>query len=145
MIKVVAFRIDETEKLQYALSIRREVFVKEQGVDKALEQDNLEDSAQHYLAYYHDLAVGTARWRVTEEGIKFERFAVLHGYRDKKIGQALLDAALFDAKKLQKKIYLNAQITAVSFYFKNGFSRIGDSFYEAGIEHYKMQWSEDLF
>lgn len=145
MIKVIKFDIQDTEKLHYALTIRREVFVKEQGVDKALEQDNLEDTAQHYLAYYHDLAVGTARWRITEEGIKFERFAVLHGYRNKKIGQALLDAALFDARTLNKTIYLHAQKSAVNFYLRNGFSPVGLPFFEAGIEHLSMQWFEDLF
>ncbi len=145
MIKVVTFDINDTEKLHYALSIRREVFVKEQGVEKALEQDNLEDTAQHYLAYYHDLAVGTARWRITDKGIKFERFAVLHGYRDKKIGQALLDAALFDARTKRKIIYLHSQKSAVNFYLKNGFSPVGEPFMEAGIEHVNMQWFDDLF
>jgi predicted GNAT family N-acyltransferase len=145
MIKVITFDINDTEKLQYALSIRREVFVKEQGVEKSLEQDNNEDTAQHYLAYYHDFAVGTARWRITENGIKFERFAVLHDYRNKKIGQALLDSALFDAKTKGKTIYLHAQKSAVNFYLRNGFSPVGEPFLEAGIEHINMQWFENLF
>lgn len=145
MIKVESFDISDSEKMHYALSIRREVFVKEQGVDKSLEQDNLEDSAKHYLAYYHNLAVGTARWRVTEKGIKFERFAVLHDYRNKKIGQALLDAALFDVRTMNKTIYLHAQKSAVNFYLRNGFSPVGEPFEEAGIEHITMQWIEDLF
>jgi predicted GNAT family N-acyltransferase len=47
---------------------------------------------------------------------------------------------LKDILPLSKKIYLHAQSSAVNFYKQNGFSVIGDKFYEAGIEHYRMEF-----
>ena len=36
------------------------------------------------------------------------------------------------------EIYLNAQVEAVPFYEKYNFTKVGEMFMEADIEHYKM-------
>lgn len=138
MVKVESFSFDNKQKFDLALAIRTEVFVKEQKVDARLEFDGQDPDAIHYLAFYNNVAAGTARWRKTEKGIKLERFAVLPLYRTQKIGLSLLEAVLKDVKGHGETIYLNSQKSAIGFYLKYGFIKSGEPFFEAGIEHIKM-------
>jgi predicted GNAT family N-acyltransferase len=135
-------KIDHNEKcdIETAFGIRRKVFVQEQKVDPELEYDEHEQEATHYLAYYNDIPVGTARWRYTQNGVKLERFAVLAEYRKKGIGDALVRKVLEDVLPLGKEVYLHSQLTACGLYRRNGFVEEGDIFVEAGIEHYKMRF-----
>ena len=126
------------EEAQQLFSIRNQVFVVEQKVDHQLEHDAYDETAQHYIACYDDIACGAARYRHTEKGIKLERFAVLAGFRNKNVGVALLKKILEDCLSSNKKIYLHAQISACGFYLKNNFIEEGEHFYEAGIEHVVM-------
>lgn len=120
-----------------AHNIRRQVFVVEQEISEAIEIDEFEDSATHILAFYVGRPVGTARWRTTGQGVKLERFAVLKEFRSNKIGQALLDFSLRQVD-LSKPVYLNAQVSVITFYEKYGFSVVGPVFMEADIPHKKM-------
>lgn len=138
MITIITFPYNDQEKFKQALDIRTTVFVNEQKVDQRLEFDGKDPEATHYLAYYKEFAVGTARWRKTEKGIKLERFAILPDYRNKKIGKEILLVVLKDVTKLNQTIYLNSQKLAIGFYKQNGFCIEGDPFFEAGIEHVKM-------
>jgi predicted GNAT family N-acyltransferase len=127
-----------SELLNIALNIRREVFVEEQQIDSSLEFDGMDNNCEHYLLYSDKVPIATSRLRKTNEGLKIERFAVLKNYRNVGFGKLLLDKILNDNLKTGERIYLNSQNSALSFYKKNGFKIIGDKFYEAGIEHYKM-------
>lgn len=138
MITIESFTYEDQQKFELALAIRKEVFVKEQKVNANLEFDGRDPEATHYLAYFNDKAVGTARWRKTEKGIKLERFAVLAEYRSQFVGLAILEAVLKDVKDLHDTIYLNSQKSAIGFYLRYGFVEEGKHFYEAGIEHVKM-------
>lgn len=129
--------------LEQAFAIRQRVFVEEQQVDPALEYDEFETSANHYLACDGDSPVGTARWRMTDKGIKLERFAVLKACRKSGAGSALLQAVLKDVLPQGKPVYLHAQVQVVSFYQKYGFRTTGDEFMEAGIRHHKMILDQD--
>ena len=124
--------------MEIANEIRRTVFVVEQQVSREEEYDSFEESSIHYLVYVDEEPAGTARWRITKDGIKLERFAVLKEYRNSGAGTAVLKQVLKEVKPLGKKIYLNAQITAINFYLKENFVTEGDEFIEANIRHYKM-------
>jgi predicted GNAT family N-acyltransferase len=126
--------------LQQAWGIRKEVFVKEQQCAEEIEWE-FEEESTHYLAFYNGIAVGTARWRETEKGIKLERFAVLKDYRKMQVGSALLKAILNATLPLNKQIYLHAQVHAQPFYAKYGFEPTGSLFEEAGIVHIKMVYA----
>lgn len=136
-------KITRDNQLKSAFWIREQVFVLEQEVDPKEEYDEFESISKHFLACLDDKPVGTARWRVTPNGIKLERFAVLKEARGKGVGQALVAAVLEDIKAnpgTKGKIkYLHAQLTAVPLYSKFGFEKIGESFEECNIWHYKMQ------
>ena len=119
------------------ISIRKDVFIKGMNIPKSLEIDDYEDDAHYVLAYLGNTPVGTARWRSTDEGIKFERFAVLDGFRLLGIGRKMTEFILGQIPK-GEHIYLNSQDTAIEFYKNIGFKSVGPMFEEVGIPHQKM-------
>jgi len=130
-------RIHSKKNLEHAFSIRRVVFCKEQKVSEEIEMDEFDDKSTHILAYIDNKPIGTARWRLTEDGTKMERFAVLKEYRGKGVGEALVKYTLKELKDCDF-IYLYAQEIVIGFYEKFGFVAIGNRFYEANIPHKKM-------
>ena len=138
MIRIVSFPFTNQELLKLAFAIRQAVFVDEQGVPAALEYDEHEAEATHYLLYYNEAPVGAARWRKTEHGIKLERFAVLPEFRNKGLGDALVKKVLEDVVPTGLPVYLHSQLRACSLYQRHGFVIAGEKFTEAGLEHYKM-------
>lgn len=125
------------EELEKVFAIRKLVFVEEQNCPPELEWEYEEESV-HFLALMNNQPCGACRWRKTENGYKLERFAVLKEFRGKRVGQALVAAALSDLPAGADYIYLNAQLDAMPLYAKFGFMAEGDQFEEAGIQHFKM-------
>ena len=119
------------------LYIRNKVFIEEQNINKKLEYDDKKVSASYIVAKINLIAVGTARYRSTEIGMKLERFAVLKEYRRLGVGKSLV-SFLVKTLKSEKNLYLYSQKKVVGFYKKLGFKVKGDMFYEAKIPHYKM-------
>jgi len=147
-MKYLIYKIESQEDLETAFSIRNQVFVIEQGVDAQLERDDHDLRSAHFLAKDGDKIGGTARFRLTEKGLKLERFAILEAFRGKGLGKALCQFILeyIQIQKIQDsnlefkipRLYLNAQIQVVPFYEKLQFIPIGQPFQEAGIWHRKM-------
>lgn len=130
-------KVRSQEELETVYAIRKKVFVEEQGCPEQIESANNED-AVNYIALMDNNPCGACRWRKTADGYKLERFAVLQEFRNKRVGQALLAAALADIPRDSGLIYLNAQVDAVGLYARFGFAIVGDVFQEAGIDHYRM-------
>ncbi len=120
--------------------IRREVFVVEQGVDEALEQDGKDPECAHLVGFIGDVSIAAMRMRRTEEGLKFERIAVLKEYRGKGYGKLLIEHAL--ELFCGELIYIHAQEHAAGFYAALGFTETGEKTVEAGIPHVTMKYSE---
>ena len=141
MIDIVSYSInDHPDLAKQANQIRQKVFVEEQNVDPALEYDEYESTAIHYLLSVEGVPVATARWRETSKGIKLERFATLTSHRNKGLGTILLEDILNDILPTDKKIYLHSQLNAIPFYKRHGFVIIGEQFTEADIEHFEMEY-----
>ncbi len=142
-LKVVL--IQNQDELDLALAIRHQVFVVEQKVDPTEEYDSFDpleahtSLCAHFLARIAEKAVGTARLRKTENGVKLERFAVLLEARQSGAGRALIQACLEHLPAGTRLVYLHAQEHALGFYSKAGFQPVGERFFEAGIPHFKMQ------
>jgi predicted GNAT family N-acyltransferase len=130
-------KIKNKEDLEKAFAIRKIVFVDEQNCPPELEWEHEEEST-HFLAEINGEPCGACRWRKTDAGYKLERFAVLKAFRGKRIGQALVAAALADLPESAHYIYLNAQLDAIRLYSRFGFVAEGEAFEEAGITHFKM-------
>ena len=90
------------------LYIRNKVFIEEQNINKKLEYDDKKVNAIYIVAKINLIAVGTARYRSTEIGIKLERFAVLKDYRGLGVGKSLV-SFLVKILKSEKNLYLNSQ------------------------------------
>jgi predicted GNAT family N-acyltransferase len=142
-MKPTVEKVTDKLALELVFKIREQVFVKEQQVNADDEYDEFEPNSNHFLAKIDDIPVGTARWRLTDKGVKLERFAVLEEARGNGVGQALVAAVLadIDADPMTKgkTKYLHAQLPAVSLYEKFGFQRVGEMFEECNIQHYKME------
>ncbi|MBK6264747.1 GNAT family N-acetyltransferase [Marivirga sp. S37H4] len=136
--------VESPEELKQIFSIREEVFVKEQKVAPEEEYDQFEETSFHFIAKdEEDNPCGTARWRFTDKGIKLERFAVLKSARGKGVGQVLVKAVLDNIRahpeSKGKKMYMHAQLQAVSLYSRFGFEKVGEQFEECNIMHYQME------
>jgi predicted GNAT family N-acyltransferase len=133
--------VQETRDITTCRALRRMVFIEEQGVSEADEIDDLDDVAVHLLAQWHGENVGTARLLVQGHAGKIGRVCVRADVRGRGIGAALTHAAVarFAAMDGVEKVKLSAQISALAFYEKLGFTAYGPVYLDAGIDHRDMQ------
>jgi len=116
--------------------IRREVFIREQGIPESGEWDDEDATSVHIIATLNREPVGTGR--LNRAG-KIGRIAVLPGLRGRGIGTLILGRLLEEARRLGiREPCLHAQVQAVPFYERLGFERKGEVFDEAGIPHVRM-------
>ena len=131
-------RIADWNTDKQALSdIREKVFIEEQNVPEELEWDEFDETSQHILALDNSgKPVGTGR--IKPDG-QIGRMAVIKAWRNKGVGQSILDELLkLSLQSGQDEIYLHAQLTAIKFYEKSGFTINSDEFMDAGIPHKTM-------
>jgi predicted GNAT family N-acyltransferase len=122
-----------------AYAIRRAVFQEEQGVPAEIEFDDDDAVAVHVIAEVEGATVGTGRLVLQADHAKIGRMAVLVPWRRSGVGRMLLDALLREAmQRGAARAVLHAQVQALGFYARAGFTAVGDEFDEAGIPHRKM-------
>jgi ElaA protein len=133
--------IETTRNIATCRSLRRIVFIDEQGVSEADEVDGLDEAAIHLLAWDGDRAVGTARLLVKGETGKIGRVCVLSEARGRGLGAALILAALDELRRQPgvRTAVLGSQSHATGFYEKLGFAVEGEEFLDAGIAHRHMR------
>jgi predicted GNAT family N-acyltransferase len=130
----------EGRDLDACLALRHRVFVVEQGVPLALERDEHDAHATHWIARVGDTVVGTARARVVGDAAKAERVAVAAAARGTGAGRALMGAIEDWAREGGLvSVALNAQAGAIAFYRALGYATEGEPFEEAGIPHRAMR------
>lgn len=117
-------------------SVRKAVFIAEQGVPEALEWDEADAGCQHGLAEAGGRPIGTSR--LLPDG-HIGRLAVVAEWRGQGVGTALLKLMLAMARRHgHRQIELNAQTQAMAFYARFGFRSQGVDFDDAGIAHRRM-------
>lgn len=138
MIQVI--KAQSKIQMEQCFSIRKSVFIEEQGIDAELEYDGLDESSSHFIALVKDIAVGCMRLRDCGDVIKIERLSVLKAYRGSGAGRELMSFVQAWAEKYYsgKKLTLHAQESATSFYYPLGWEDEGQVHVEAGIPHQKM-------
>ena len=137
MIEIIKFEYPDKDLMSKAHKIRHEVFVIGQNCPVELEWEYEEEST-HFILFESSIPKATARYRITSNGYKLERFAVLKSERGKGFGKEILKFILTDLSEFNGLIYLHAQVDVIPFYEKIGFIKEGNQFEEAGIQHYKM-------
>ena len=133
--------VENEQELEGAFEVRREVFAVEQGIPENLVYDSHDGGAMHLIVKMGVSVVGTARVRLQESGeAKLERMAVLSHFRRAGIGNKIISFLIEDLRKRKiGKIVLHAQQPAMDFYKGCDFVITSSPFWEAGIEHVKME------
>jgi len=128
-------------ELQEAFEVRRQVFVREQGISENLVFDGHDREALHMVVKDGERVIGSARVQfLADNQAKLERMAVLKRYRRKGIGKEMLLFldTIWKDKQVQQVI-IHAQLEVVPFYKLCGFDEFGSPFREASIKHIEMR------
>jgi predicted GNAT family N-acyltransferase len=122
-------------------ALRHDVFIVEQGVPEAIEQDGRDDSALHLLARCQGDAVGTLRLLFHDHArASIGRVAVVPSCRRRGIARALMERIHEEARTRGIAVLaLHAQAPVVAFYERLGYRVIGSEFIEARIVHLPME------
>jgi len=139
MALVILIKTWQDAKLD-AYSIRKRVFIEEQGVPEEMELDEFDLNARHALAYADSECIGTARLVTLPGNLgRIGRMAVLPKYRGQGVGRLLLETLLKASQSQDiKQVELHAQVSVIPFYEQYGFIAQGDIYDEAGIPHRDM-------
>ncbi|MDW2981941.1 MAG: GNAT family N-acetyltransferase [Rhodanobacter sp.] len=120
------------------LDLREAVFIREQGVPEQRERDGLDADCWHVLARDESgRPIGCGR--LTPEH-KIGRMAVLQEWRGRGVGVALLRELVARARTQGwPEVALDAQVSAIGFYQREGFVAHGEEFEDAGLPHRAMR------
>lgn len=137
----MTWTIAQTDDIAACHALRRAVFMDEQNVSEADEFDGLDGGALHLLAWVGDQPVGTARIVLVGDQAKIGRVCVSKQARGTGVGAAIIAASL-DLARAQPGVTtakLGAQVHALPFYEKLGFTAFGPVYDDAGIPHRDME------
>ena len=122
-----------------AKSIRRDVFVEEQGFTD--EFDKTDNTAYHIVVYDGEIPAATGR--LFEKGAGcwgVGRVAVQKTYRGKKLGRLVMQRLEEQARALGgERIALSSQLHARGFYEALGYRAHGEIYYEQHCPHIAME------
>jgi len=136
-------RVTNQSMMDETYKVRFDVFVHEQHVPKELELDEYDDQAIHVIALNEqDEVVGCGRLILNASSAKIGRVAVRKEYRKLHFGKAICEELIRIAQSENiQKITLGAQLSAVEFYKKLGFTEYGTVYMDANIKHIHMVYS----
>lgn len=137
MIKEVFFNTPEYES---ELELRDKVLRKPLGMNISDDNLEIEINDYHICSLIDSKVVGTLLLRkFNSSTLQMKQVAVDKSFRNKNIGRNLISFAENFAKDNGfTKIILNARKTAIPFYEKIDYLKIGAEFIEVGILHIKM-------
>lgn len=139
---MLQIKLAQTEQdKEIAFTIRKKVFVEEQGIPLHLEIDDYDHSASHFIVLDKDKPIAAARLREIDSGIgKVERVCVLSEKRGNHFGVFIMNGLeKFARERGWKKLKLHAQTYAIPFYEKLDFTVTSPEFEDAGIPHREME------
>jgi predicted GNAT family N-acyltransferase len=133
--------ITDPDDLLACFALRQEVFVGEQNVPEAREQDGEDMTARHFALREEGEIIATCRVRRIGTGaVKIERMAVRRDHRRQGLGRELMKYVLQQAMSAGdiQLLKLSSQADAVPFYEKLNFTKRGPEYIDAGMPHYDM-------
>ncbi len=141
-------KAESPDDFERACRLRTAVFIQEQCVPVALEMDEYDDEALHWVLIHPDTgeAVATARVLDYQEACqarpvaKIGRIAVDSSLRGQRLGDRIMREVLNYCRSAgYAQAVLDAQTRVMPFYEKLGFIREGFEFMDANIPHYRMR------
>ncbi|MDA3885871.1 MAG: GNAT family N-acetyltransferase [Candidatus Delongbacteria bacterium] len=137
MEKIIQAKYEDHKKS--IVHIRHTVFVIGQNVPSEIEIDGKDPQCFHALITIDDTPIATGRM---EKDGHIGRIAVLEEYRGHHYGQKIMGKLEEIARNEGiRRVYLGSQVHAMNFYEKLGYTPYGEFYFEAGIEHRRMQKS----
>ncbi len=124
---------------ELALSIRKQVFVKEQKLFNDTDEDQFDDNAIHLVAEMDGEIVGTVRLYNEKEDIWIGgRLAVLTQHRGR-VGSRLVKRAVIEAEQQGARLF-KAQVQSQNerFFQRLGWKTVGEKQIICGYEHMDM-------
>ncbi len=123
------------------LALRNDILRKPLGLSFSLNDLKEEETQIHIGAFYESKLIGCLLLKVLDsENIQMRQVAVDEKFRAKGIGK---DMVLFSEEYSHKlgynKIILHARDTAIKFYEKLDYKKVGEQFIEVTIPHLKME------
>lgn len=132
--------ITQTEDLPTCYALRHAVFVVEQGYTAEGEVDELDPLSHHLLAVEDGLPIATARVYLDGSSAKIGRVCVIAARRGIGLGADLINAAVALAgEKGAHRAILGAQVHAIGFYEKLGFTPFDPPYDDEGEPHQMME------
>ncbi len=132
--------IASTEDLQACYALRHTVFVVEQGYTAEGEVDSLDPLSHHLLAIEDGTPIATARIYFDGGNAKIGRVCVVAARRGIGLGADLINAAVALAgEKRADRATLGAQVHAIGFYEKLGFTPYDPPYDDEGEPHQMME------
>lgn len=150
MPAIEVVQVTSMAELREALAIRFRVFVDEQRVPADEEVDRYDaapttSGALHLLARAAGAAVGAARLLLDAPPggpVHLGRVAVLAEWRRHNVGNSLMERLHDEARaRGYRTIEISAQVQAIPFYERLGYTAEGPAYLEAGIEHRAMRFA----
>ncbi|MDE2592786.1 MAG: GNAT family N-acetyltransferase [Burkholderiales bacterium] len=133
-----------------AETVRRAVFIDEQGIDESEEWDTDDERSDHVIVRRQaGQVVGTGRLIPQDEPVsdvgrvcrlgRIGRMSVIKSCRGLGVGERILNALLDTARqKGFARVEISAQVAAQGFYSRAGFMADGEVYDEVGIPHQAM-------
>lgn len=138
---IKTFQELDTKELYEILKARASIFIMEQNINYQ-DMDDIDYKSIHFFYMENDTVIAYLRafYKDNEkEAVQIGRVLTLeHG---KGLGKKLIENSLPEIKKRlpSKKIVMDAQTHAISFYEQFGFVVISEEFLEEGIMHVQMK------
>ncbi len=122
----------------YAVDIRNEVFVKEQGFTEEFDSDD--KTAIHIVGFIDGRSAATCRIKKTrDDDYLIGRIAVRKAYRGRGFGAEIVAAAEQVISAMGGRcIHIHSQLQASGFYEKIGYNKTGEVDEEEGCPHCMM-------
>ena len=124
-----------------AVNLRSDVLRKPLGLEFSKEELLLEKDQIHIVGTLNEkLVASLSMVKVTDTTLKMRQVAVNTELQGKRIGAKLV--AFSETWALENgyhEMILHAREAASKFYAKLSYHRVGDSFLEVGLPHYKMK------
>ncbi len=128
--------VSSPEEQALARTIRRQVFVDEQGIPAEIEEDGLNEIAVHVLLSIENKPIGTARICLTDNNDgEIARVAIITEYRGRGYAGLLLEELeLLAVRKKLKRVFLHPHHYLERFYADRGYETVSGETTSAG-EH----------
>ena len=135
-IEVVTYQ----EQYQEIQNIRERAFQEQQGIIPELQDDHLDSTSMHLLAYLDIKPVGTVRIKdIQTHTAKIEKLAILPELETHNIALTIIQTALEIIKINDfETVLVLDRANRLTFYQELGFGQSGNTFQKLGIAYIKM-------